>query len=89
MIGFLQFKQTEGLSPRTIETYSRDIKMWLEYHGDMEISKIRSQDVRKYLAYLLTEYTARRITVNNDVKLLPKTVRNVWIHVELIFPLVQ
>ncbi len=37
--GFLQFKSAEGLSRRTIELYQRDLDRWLEYQGDMDISK--------------------------------------------------
>ena len=31
--GFLQFKAAEGLSARTIESYSRDLHQWVEYMG--------------------------------------------------------
>ncbi len=37
--GFLQFKSAEGLSRSTIELYQRDLDRWLEYQGDMDISK--------------------------------------------------
>ena len=85
VVGFLQFKQAEGLSSRTIESYTRDIKMWSEYQGDMDVSKVSVQDLRQYLTYLLTEYTPRRITGNNNQKLSPKTVRNVWITLSAFF----
>jgi len=85
IVGFLQFKQAEGLSSRTIESYTRDIKMWSEYQGDMEVGKVCAQDVRKYLTYFLTEYTQRRITGNNEAKLSPKTVHNVWITLSAFF----
>jgi integrase/recombinase XerD len=77
--GFLQFKSAEGLSPRTIESYKHDLRLWLEHQGDFEVSKITSQDLRAYLVYMLNEYTPRRITGNNDIGLSPKTIRNIWV----------
>jgi hypothetical protein len=35
--GFLQFKSAEGLSVRTIESYSHDLQQWVEYQGPMDI----------------------------------------------------
>jgi hypothetical protein len=35
--GFLQLKSAEGLSPRMIESYSRDLKKWQEYLGEMDV----------------------------------------------------
>jgi len=35
--GFLQFKSAEGLSPRTIESYSRDLQQWQEYLGEIDV----------------------------------------------------
>lgn len=77
--GFIQFKQAEGLSPRTIDSYYRDLKLWLEFQEDVEVNKVTTQDIRKYLAFLINDYVPRRITGNNDRKLSPKTVHNVWI----------
>ena len=77
--GFLQFKSAEGLSPRTIESYARDLRMWMEYHGDVEISEVTSLDLRQYIVYMLKEYKPRRITGNNELRLSPKTVRNIWV----------
>lgn len=83
--GFVQFKQAEGLSPRTIDSYYRDLKLWLEFQADIEVEKITTQDVRKYLAFLINDYVPRRITGNNDRKLSPKTVHNVWITLMAFF----
>ena len=82
---FLQFKAAEGLSAKTIDSYARDLRRWVEYMGDNEVGKITVLDLRKYLAYLLTEYEPRRISGGNDIKLSPKTVRNVWITLASFF----
>jgi hypothetical protein len=37
--GFLQFKQAEGRSPRTIESYIHDLKQWSTYQGEIDVSK--------------------------------------------------
>jgi hypothetical protein len=38
--GFVQFKSAERLSPRTIKSYSRDLKQWVEYQGAMDVAKV-------------------------------------------------
>jgi integrase/recombinase XerD len=83
--GFLQFKSAEGLSARTIESYSRDLQQWMENQGTMDVVKVTPQQLRQYLTYLLTEYVPRPLTGNNDVKLSPKTVRNVWVTLSAFF----
>ena len=37
--GFLSFKSAEGLSDRTVDSYDRLLKKWLEYVGDRDLSK--------------------------------------------------
>ncbi len=83
--GFLQYKTAEGLSPRTIVMYKHDLDLWLEHAGEQDISKFTPQQLRAYISYLLTDYTPRRITGGNDVKLSPKTVRNAWVTLATFF----
>ena len=75
----------ERLSFRTIESYERDLRLWIEYQGVMAAGKVTAQELRAYLSYLLTEYIPRRLTVGNDIKLSQKTVRNVWITLSAFF----
>ena len=35
--GFLNYKSAEGLSPRTIYSYRRDLDLWLTYQDDVDI----------------------------------------------------
>lgn len=77
--GFLQYKTAEGLSSRTIDSYERDLKFWIETRGDHEIHQVTTQQVRDYLTYLRTDYEPRRITGNNEQKLASKTIRNIYI----------
>ena len=83
--GFLQYKTAEGLSPRTLECYRHDLKMWIEYQGDLVVDEITPQMLREYLSFMLTEYVPRRITGHNDIKLSPKTVRNIWVTLSAFF----
>jgi integrase/recombinase XerD len=83
--GFLQYKSAEGLSVRTIESYERDLRQWVEYQGEMDVAGITAQHLRQYLSYLLTDYTPRRLTGRNEEKLSPKTVRNVWVTLSAFF----
>ena len=83
--GFLQFKTAEGMSPRTIESYSRDLRMWLEYRGNGEVSQVTPQELRQYLSYMINEYQPRRLNQENKLGLSPKTVRNIWISLRSFF----
>ena len=73
-IGFLQYKGAEGLSPVTVSGYDHDLKLWIEYQGDMDVAEVQTTHILAYLNYLRTDYVPRRITGNNDKKLSPKTV---------------
>ena len=79
LIGFLQYKSAEGLAPVTVTGYERDLKLWIEYQGDMDVGAIRSQDIVAFLSYLRTDYVPRRIAGDNSRKLTPKTVYNIYI----------
>jgi len=83
--GFLQFKSAEGLSPRTIECYRHDLNLWIEHQGNIMVDLVTSQMLREYLSFMLTEYVPRRITGNNNIKLSPKTVRNIWVTLSAFF----
>jgi integrase/recombinase XerD len=83
--GFINYKFAAGLSPRTIDSYERDLKLWLTYQEDIDIAEITSRDLRDYLIYLRTEYTPRRLYGNNDKPLSPKTIRNHWISLSAFF----
>ena len=72
--GFLQYKSAEGLSPVTVSGYDRDLKLWIEYQGNMDVAQVETTHILSYLNYLRTDYVPRRITGNNDKKLSPKTV---------------
>ena len=78
LIGFVQAKQAEGLSLRTVYTYRRDLEQWVARQGDLPVNEITSTHVRAYLAYLRTDYVPRRLNNKNDKPLSAKTIRNVW-----------
>ena len=87
IIGFLQYKSAEGLSPVTVSGYDRDLKLWIEYQGDMDVAAVETTHILAYLNYLRTDYVPRRITGNNDKKLSPKTVYNLYNKMLLNHPL--
>ena len=76
--GFLHYKSAEGLAPVTVTGYERGLKLWVEYQGDVNISKVQSANILAFLNYLRTDYVPRRITGNNSRKLAPKTVYNIY-----------
>lgn len=82
--GFLQYKAAEALSPRTVESYKRDLEQWAEYASEVYVSKVTTADLRGYLVWLRTEYKPRRIT-GREGPLSPKTIRNVWVSLSAFF----
>lgn len=46
VLGFLQYKAAEALSPRTLEAYGDHLKQWQAHCGDVEVRKITAQDLR-------------------------------------------
>ena len=45
MTGFLQYKSAEGLSPVTVSGYDHDLKLWIEYQGDMDVASKWKQHI--------------------------------------------
>jgi len=85
LTGFLQYKSAEGLAPVTVSGYERDITLWIEYQGDVDIFAIETQHILSYLNFLRTEYVPRRIAGNNAKKLAPKSVYNLYVSVSSFF----
>ena len=82
--GFLQYKAAEGLSPRTLVGYEHDLKLWVKYAGDVDVSAVTTPEIRAYLAWLRAEYKPRRFG-GGEQPLSPKTVRNVWVTLSAFF----
>lgn len=85
LTGFLHYKSAEGLAPVTVSGYERDLKLWIEYQGDVNINKVQSADILSFLNYLRADYVPRRITGNNSKKLAPKTVYNIYVSLASFF----
>jgi integrase/recombinase XerD len=85
LTGFVQYKQAEGLSPRTIEIYQDHLKKWAAHVGDPPVSKIRAVDIRGYLVWLANDYRPKRFGKLSREPLSPKTVHNVWISLSAFF----
>jgi integrase/recombinase XerD len=83
--GFLQYKSAEGLAAVTIEGYRRDLKLWIEFQGDLDVARIETQDILSFLNYLRSEYVPRRIAGDNSKKLAPKTVYNIYVTLASFF----
>lgn len=69
---FLQYRSAEGLSPVTVTGYDHDLKLWIEYQGDMDVAQVQTTHILAYLNYLRTDYVPRRITGNNARSFLQK-----------------
>jgi integrase/recombinase XerD len=84
-VGFVQAKEAEGCSLRTVDGYRRELHKWLAYQGDCAVASVTVEHARAYLSYLRTNYIPRRITGKNDQPLSPKTIRNVWAALSAFF----
>lgn len=76
--GFLLFKSSEGLSPRTVALYEHHLRQWRAYAGDPELGAITSLDIVRYMEYLRHEYEPRRLN-GEPGGLSSQTLRNVWV----------
>ena len=78
LVGYLYFKTAEELSDRSLESYERILKKWIQYCGDVEIVTITNNDIVGNLRWLRTDYVPQRF--GGDKRALsPKTLRNIWI----------
>jgi integrase len=57
---------------------NRDLKLWLEYAGDIPLHQITTALLQDYFVWLRTDYKPRRITGNAQA-LAPKTMYNFYI----------
>ena len=84
LVGFLNTKVAEGLSPRTLQNYEHRLKQWIGYAGDPPVESIATAQIRGYLAWLRTEYEPRRYN-GDKAPLSPKTIRNIYIALSSFF----
>jgi site-specific recombinase XerD len=69
----------------TVSGYERDLKLWIEFQGDVDVAAVETTHILAYLNHLRTDYVPRRITGHNYKKLSPKTVYNLYISVASFF----
>lgn len=84
LVGFLNHKSAEGLSPTTLTSYEHDLKLCLSKCGDVEVEGVTRDELRSFFAWLRSAYKPRRIS-GDDSPLSPKTVRNVWASLSSFF----
>ncbi len=84
LVGFLNTKAAEGLSPRTLQNYEHRLKQWINYAGEVDVGNFTPQKIRHYLVWLRTDYKPKRF--NGDGQpLSPKTIRNVYMTLSSFF----
>jgi hypothetical protein len=69
MVGFLQYKGAEGLAPVTVAGYERDLELWIENMGDIDVLKITPQHVLSFMNFVRMDYKPRRIAGDNSKRL--------------------
>ena len=88
IVGFLSFKEAEGLTARSLDSYKMDLVKWVEQDGEIEVGDIDAQKIIKYLNWLRTDYVPHRYG-KKPHPLSPKTIRNVWVALTLPLLLVR
>ena len=76
--GFILAKRVEGLSPRTLASYERQLTLVQTFLDNPAISDISTNQLRQFLDYLRNDYTPNRLTGNSE-PLSSRTIRNYWI----------
>lgn len=78
IVGFVNFKLAGGLTNRSVDSYERILKKWLEYLGDKDVNQITIRDITAYLGWLRNEYIPQRFNGKTHT-LSPKSLRNIYI----------
>lgn len=86
--GFIQAKQAEGCRDNTIVTYTQQLGVWREYAGETLVSKVTTQNLRAFLAWMRTDYEPRRLN-GPQRPISPKTIHNYWITLSAFFTWAQ
>lgn len=59
--GYVLSSLAEGYSPLTIAAYRSALNIMIEYLGDKELTEISTQDLRRFMHYLVTDYSPTRV----------------------------
>lgn len=82
--GFLTYKAAEGLTDRSLDSYQRQLKMWLNKIGDVPVDKIDAKNIVEFLNWLRVDYVPKRFSGKSH-PLSPKTIRNFWVTLSAFF----
>jgi integrase/recombinase XerD len=82
--GFLQYKAAEGLSPNTLQSYQRDLKLGQIYVGDIPVHALTTKLIQDYFVWLRTDYQPRRLSGDRH-PLAAKTIHNFYISLSAFF----
>ena len=77
--GFIMSKQIENLSDTTLAMYRYHLEHFDSFTNHTELSKIKTEDIKKFLAYLQFEYQPIRWDKKDHSPLSSYTLKNVWI----------
>ena len=86
--GFTKYKVVEGLSPRTLESYSNHLARFQDYLDNPPLADISAEHINDFLFWLRSDYKPQRLTGNGD-PLSPKTLYNFWVTLKSFFTWAQ
>ncbi len=78
LVGFLQYKTAQGLSPSTLVSYEHILNLWASRAPDRSIDQITPLDLCNHIVWLRTEYEPKRFS-GKIQPLAPKSLRNAFI----------
>lgn len=82
--GFLTFMKADGYSPSTVVLYDYVLKSLADFLEDMEVEKIKHNDLMRYFAYLRDGYEPTRKN-GSDAPLSGSTLQNHWKGIRTFF----
>lgn len=77
--GFILSKQIENLSDTTLSMYRYHLEHFASFTPNTELQNIKTEDIKKWLHYLQTEYQPVRWDKSDHSPLSSYTLKNVWI----------
>ncbi len=77
VVGFLQYKGAEGLAPITVAGYERDLKLWIDHMGDIDVVRITPQHILSFLNYI-REWSGGVLRHLINIEDQPLTHASIW-----------
>ncbi len=82
--GYKIAKAADGMSSNTLTGYQTHFKQLIDFTGDIEIEKVKSQQLIDFMVFLRTKYRPKRMSKVEGVY-TTSTIRNAWCATRSLF----